>query len=106
MNSADISRCIIFNVNKGNDEFIQFNFPENEESYFDTLKRGNYEFIFYDNNTKVVYPIALTGDNYTDSSNEEQYDLSKTEIKPIIINGIASEINIINFEFRAKDLLR
>ena len=46
MNSSDMSRCIIFNVNKGNDEFIQFNFPENEESYFDTLKRGNYEFIF------------------------------------------------------------
>ena len=101
-----MSRSIVFIVNKNNDEFVQFNFPENEESYFDALKRGNYKLTLYDNNTNVVYPIALTGDNYTDSSNEEEYDLSKTEIYPLIINGIAGETNIINVEFRAKDGLR
>ena len=106
MNSDDMSRSIVFIVNKNNDEFVQFNFPENEESYFDALKRGNYKLTLYDNNTNVVYPIALTGDNYTDSSNEEEYDLSKTEIYPLIINGIAGETNIINVEFRAKDGLR
>ena len=106
MNSNDMSRPINFNVNKNNDEFVQFNFPEEDDTYFDILKRGDYNLELQDDKNKVNYPIYLTGDNYTDSSNEEFYDISKTEVNPILIDGIAGKTYTINIEFRAKDGLR
>ena len=54
----------------------------------------------------MTYPITLTGDNYTDSSNEKNYDISKTDIKPTTIDVVAGKIYTITVEFRAVDNLR
>ena len=65
MNSNDMTRDIIFIINKNNDEFVQFNFPEDNENYFDSLKKGDYDLTLRDDKTNMIYPIYL---NYTDSS--------------------------------------
>ena len=48
----------------------------------------------------------MKGDNNTDYSNDQNYDISKTEVKPTKIDGIAGKIYSINIEFRASDGLR
>ena len=106
MDSDDMTRTITFIVNKDNDEFVQFNFNNDDEVYFDALKMGNYNLTLQVNEINVIYPISLLGDNYNDSSNEEYYDITKTEVNPVTINGIAGIINTITVEFRAKDGLR
>ena len=106
LDSDDMPRCIEFIPNKINNDFVEFNFKESEEEYFDSLKRGNYYLTLKDNINSVVYPISLTGDNYTDSSNEEYYDISQTEVYPININGKAGETFEIKIELKAKDGLR
>ena len=97
---------IIFNVNKDNDEYIQFTFPDNEKEHFKNLKGGDFKLVLTDQKSTLIYSIYLTGDGDTDYSNNKNYDINKTEVKPVAINGIAGKTYSINVEFRAKDGLR
>ena len=106
LNANSMSEPIIFQANKNNNEFVQFPFPENNENDFTALKRGEYNLTLKDDKDTVIYPITLTGDNYTDSSNERNYDISKTEVKPTTIDVIAGKVYTITVEFRAVDNLR
>jgi hypothetical protein len=54
----------------------------------------------------VEYHLYLKRDGNTDYSNEKDYDLNKTEVKPAHIDGIAGRIYTINVKFRTKDGLR
>ena len=97
---------IIFNINKDSDEYIQFTFSQDEKTHFKNLKGGDYKLVLKDDKSTLNYPIYLTGDGNTDYSNDKNYDISKTEVKPAIINGIAGKTYSINVEFRAADGLR
>ena len=97
---------IIFQVDKSNDDFVIFNLPESQAVYFNALQRGDYNLILKDEKYNLIYPIYLPGEGDEDYSNDPDYDLSKTEINPFTIDGIAGETYTINIEFRATDLLR
>ena len=96
---------IKFNVNKDNDEYIQFTFQENDKKYFKNFY-GDFQLRLKDEKSTLLYPIYLTGEGEQDYSIEKDYDISKTEVKPAVINGIAGKTYSINIEFRAKDGLR
>ena len=104
--SDTMPQPIIFQVNKNNDEFVQFNFPESETDYFKELTRGDYNLILRDEKSNLIYPISLIGGVDSDHSNDKEYDLSKTEVRPLSIDGIAGKTYTITIEFRAKDNLR
>ena len=83
---------IIFQVDKSSDDFVIFNLPESQAVYFNALQRGDYNLILKDEKYNLIYPIYLPGEGDEDYSNDPDYDLSKTEINPFTIDGIAGEI--------------
>ena len=98
---------ISFKAKTDNDYYVEFNFKnEDDLGYFKRLKRGNYNLKLTDGKETMNYPIFLNSDNNTDYSNERNYDISKTEVKPTTIEGIAGKTYSINVEFRAVDGLR
>ena len=106
MSGNNMPQEITFKVNKNVDEYIQFDLPDDEREHFHSLKGGDYQLNLKDNKYDLIYPILLKGDNNTDYSNDQNYDISKTEVKPTKIDGIAGKTYSINIEFRASDGLR
>ena len=89
--------------NKKNADFIEFTFPKSELEYFRRIKKGDYNLILSDGKEKVSYQLYLLADNNNDYSNERDYSISHTEVKPTLINGIAGNTYTINIELRASD---
>ena len=97
---------IYLNVDKSSEQFIQFTFPSNETEHFSSLGKGDYKLYLKGGDVTLTYQIYLKGENATDYSNDLNYDISQTEVKPTTINGIAGKTYSINVEFRAQDGLR
>ena len=92
--------------NKNNADYVEFTFPQSELDYFKRLKKGDYKLILLDGKETITYQLNLISDYPTDHSNERNYDITKTEVKPTSINGIAGKTYTINVELRAADNLR
>jgi len=94
------------NVDKTNKDYVKFTHKDSDMEQFKALKGGDYKLVVSDDKETVEYQLYLKGDGNTDYSNEKDYDLSKIEVKPTHIDGIAGRTYTINVEFRAKDGLR
>jgi hypothetical protein len=94
------------NVDKTKKDFVQFTHKESDMKQFRALKGGDYKLVVSDDKETVEYQLYLKGDGDNDYSNEKDYDLNQTEVKPRYIDGIAGRVYTINVEFRAKDGLR
>ena len=92
--------------NKNNADYVEFTFPQSELDYFKRLKKGDYKLILSDGKETITYQLNLISDYPTDHSNERNYDITKTEVNPTSINGIAGKTYTINVELRAADNLR
>jgi hypothetical protein len=106
MSGTDMPQTITFNVDKTNNDYINFAMTEKDYENFHGLRTGDYILTLSDDKYSLVYPIYLIGDNETDYSNNQFYDISKTNVKPQTIDGIAGSTYTINIEFRAEDGLR
>ena len=93
------------NVAKKNG-YIQFTHKSEDLDKFKKLTKGDYVLEVSDYKETVDYPIYLTGDGSDDASNKDKYDISKTEVYPVYIEGVAGKTYEINIEFRASDGLR
>ena len=82
-------------------DYVQFTHGDIDK--FKDLVKGDYILRVSDNKETIDYPLYLTGDGYDDASNDEKKDLSKTEVSPLIIDGVAGKIYPITVEFRASD---
>ena len=106
LNSSIMPQKIDFNVDKSSDEFIKFTIPENQLEHFHALKNGEYKLELQGEKDTLSFPLFLLGDNNTDYSNDQFYNIEKTGINPTYINGIAGKTYTINIELRASDGLR
>jgi len=98
-------QTIIFTVDKKNDDYVLFTLPDDEIDHFHNL-RGDFKLILQDEENNLTYPVFLTGDGSTDYSNDKNYDLTKTKVKPNLINGMAGKTYSFTVEMRANDGLR
>ena len=106
MSGTDMPQTYTFNVDKTNNDYVKFEMTETDYTNFHSLRNGDYILTLSDDKSSLVYPIYLIGDNDTDYSNNQYYDISKTDVKPATIEGIAGKTYTINIEFRAEDGLR
>ena len=62
ISSLNMSQEIVFNVNKNNDEYIEFNLPDDKVEIFHNLKGGDYDLILTEN--KNIYTFNLNNKDY------------------------------------------
>ena len=97
-------------VSYDNPEYVQFTHKAADlvdNGAFKTLSKGNYNLIIKTSAGKEkTYLLFLNGDGSDDSSNKDDYDISKTYVYPTHIDGIAGKTYSINVELRASDGLR
>ena len=85
------------------DDYI-FIAHKNCDSEFKKLPQALYNLELTVDGELVKYPIYLMGEK--DVSPYQNYDLTKTFVKPTYIDGVAGEKYEIEIEFRAQDGLR
>ena len=86
------------------DSYFIFKFEDSYKESFSKLPLGLYTLHITVDKKVIKYPVYLLGD--ANVSPYQNYDITKTFIKPTVVNGVAGKQNEISIEFRAKDNLR
>ena len=84
--------------------YIDLSYVSDFKTTFQRLPLDSYSLIITIGEESITYPLYLLGEK--DVSPSTEYDLTKTNIKPTYIDGVAGVQYEINIEFRAKDNLR
>ncbi len=86
------------------DSYLKLSYKEGFKPTFIKLPLGNYKLNITFNKKEINYPLYLLGEK--DVSPLPNYDLSKTYIKPNLIEGTAGKQYSVEIEFRGSDNLR
>ena len=93
----------ILNVLK-KDSYLHLAYVDGFNNVFKRLPYGNYKLEITFGKETIIYPLHLLVEKNV--SPQPNYDLTKTDVRPRIINGVAGAQYTVEIEFRASDNLR
>jgi len=93
----------VLNVLK-KDSYLHLTYVDGFDNVFKRLPYGDYKLEITFGKETIIYPLHLLGDK--NISPQSNYDLTKTDVRPRLINGVAGVQYPVEIEFRASDNLR